>query len=258
MASTQTPGGVPRDGVSGGPTPDAEAPDSPEARERAQAWRRSARRERERAAGREPAREPYSGIAPASIAARAFAAHADNVRDYAIFLMDPDGIITFWGEGARLIKWWTKDEAEGSHLRLLYPAGGSEDGTAEEHLRQAAERGEYTGEGQRVRSDGSTFWAGITLTALRDEDGTLLGFAKTTRDLTARRAADGLLQAAAEAAEAAREAAESASIAKSGFLATMSHEIRTPVNAILGYLTLLDLEIDGPLTEQQRLDRKSV
>ncbi len=147
---------------------------------------------------------------------------AENVRDYAIFLMDPNGIITFWGEGARLIKWWTRDQAEGGHLRMLYPAGGSDDGTAEAHLRAAAERGEYTGEGQRIRSDGSTFWAGITITALSDDAGTLLGFAKVTRDLTARRAADALLQAAAEAADAARADAVAASAAKSGFLAAVS------------------------------------
>jgi PAS domain S-box-containing protein len=249
MASNDTPGDVPRDGVSQATVFDDT--DAPEARERASAIRRGRGRERQRAEAADT-RAPYAGIAPGSVAARAFAALADNVRDYAIFLMDPDGIITFWGEGARLIKWWTKDEAEGAHLRLLYPAGGSEDGTAEGHLRQAAERGEYTGEGQRVRSDGSTFWAGITLTALWDDSGTLLGFAKVTRDLTARRAADGLLQSAAEAAEMARAAAESANIAKSGFLATMSHEIRTPINAILGYLELLDLEIGGILTVDQR------
>jgi PAS domain S-box-containing protein len=225
---------------------------SSEDEERMEALRRGERMERLRAAGEAPVRTPFAGKAPASVAARAFAALAENVRDYAIFLMDPDGVITFWGEGARLIKWWTKDEAEGGHLRLLYPSGGSEDGTAEEHLRAAAERGEYTGEGQRIRSDGSTFWAGITLTALWDEDGTLLGFAKVTRDLTARRAADALLQTAAQSAEAARLEAESASNAKSGFLATMSHEIRTPINAVLGYLELLNLETDGPLTEGQR------
>lgn len=215
---------------------------APEERERAAAWERGEARERARAAGGEPARGAYTGLARADVAARAFAALAENVRDYAIFLMDPAGVITFWGEGARLIKWWTKDQMEGAHLRLLYPAGGAQDGTAEEHLQSAAERGEYTGEGQRIRSDGSTFWAGITVTALRDEQGTLLGFAKVTRDLTARRAADALLQAAAEAASAA----------KSGFLATMNHEIRTPVNAVMGYLELLDLEIDGPLTPGQR------
>ncbi|MES2524798.1 MAG: ATP-binding protein [Gemmatimonadota bacterium] len=223
-----------------------------EGRERLDARRRAATRETQRAAGLEPLRGTYTGRARASVAARAFAALADNVRDYAIFLMNPHGVISFWGEGARLTKWWTRDEAEGGHLRLLYPDGGAEDGTAEEHLRQAAESGEYTGEGRRVRSDDSTFWAGVTLTALRDTSGNLLGFAKVTRDLTARRAADALLQSAAEAAEGARVAAEAANAVKSGFLATISHEIRTPVNAILGYHQLLELEIDGPLVDRQR------
>jgi PAS domain S-box-containing protein len=89
---------------------------------------------------------------------------------------------------------------------MLYLDGGSEDGTAEDHLVAAAEHGESVSEGRRVRSDGSTFWAGVTLTALREADGTLLGFAKVTRDLTARRAADATLLAAAEA-ERARAAA---------------------------------------------------
>jgi len=215
--------------------------------ERIEAIRRGEERERTPPDQRAHVRHGIGGVA-----ARAFAALAENVRDYAIFLMDPSGTIIYWGEGARLIKWWTKEQAEGGHLRLLYPSGGAEDGTAEEHLRQAMARGEYSGEGQRVRSDGSTFWAGITLTALRDDAGTLLGFAKVTRDLTARRAADSLLQAAATAAESARADAVRASTAKSGFLATISHEIRTPLNAILGYHDLLDLEIDGPLSPGQR------
>ena len=225
------------------------AGDSPEEHERDAVWRR------DEAAGQEQLTTPVSNVAieaRGGVAMRVFAALADNVRDYAIFLMDREGVITYWGEGARLIKWWTKAQAEGSHLRLLYPPYGSQDGTAEAHLREAAERGEYTGEGQRVRSDGSTFWAGVTLTALWDDAGTLLGFAKVTRDLTARRAADALLQTAAEAAESARRDAVAASSAKSGFLATMSHEIRTPINAVIGYHDLLDLEIEGPLTPGQR------
>jgi PAS domain S-box-containing protein len=131
----------------------------------------------------------------------AFAALAENVRDYAIFLMDPDGIIRFWGEGARLMKRWTRREAEGGHLRMLYPDGGADDGTAEDHLRDAAAHGESVSDGRRVRGDGTTFWAHITLTALRGDDGALLGFAKVTRDLSAQRAAD-------EARDVARQASE--------------------------------------------------
>jgi PAS domain S-box-containing protein len=104
--------------------------------------------------------------------------------------MDPQGVIRYWGEGARLMKRWTKAEAEGAHLRMLYPEGGAEDGTAEAHLRDAVAQGEYVGEGHRVRSDGSTFWAHVTLTALTARDGALLGFAKVTRDATARRLAE--------------------------------------------------------------------
>jgi len=228
-----------------------------ETQEREAACRRAEERERERAEGRGPARDPDSGFAQPDVAARAFAALAENVRDYAIFLLDPDGIITFWGEGARLMKWWTKDQAEGAHLRLLYPDGGSEDGSAEAHLDESARLGEYTGEGSRIRSDGSTFWAGVTLTALKDEQGTLLGFAKVTRDLTARRAADAVLQGARDEADRARHAAETASRTKSSFLATMSHEIRTPLNAILGYHELLEMDVGGSLTPVQRgyLDR---
>jgi PAS domain S-box-containing protein len=118
---------------------------------------------------------------------------AENVRDYAVFLMDANGIIRCWNEGARLMKWWTRQQAEGAHLRLLYKDGGSEDGTAEAHLQTAAQTGEYTGEGNRVRSDGSTLWAYTVLTALRDVEGRLVGFAKVTRDFTARRAVEAAL-----------------------------------------------------------------
>jgi PAS domain S-box-containing protein len=223
-----------------------------EDRERIAAWRRGETSTRGPDADAAPTVEGVATDARAAAAGRAFAAFAENVRDYAMFLMDPSGTITFWGEGARVMKGWTKREAEGAHLRLLYPAGGSDDGSAEAHLAWAATHGEYSGEGQRVRADGGSFWARVTITALRDAAGALLGFAKLSCDLTAQRAADALRLAAAAATDEARAQAEAASTAKSGFLATISHEIRTPVNAILGYLELLALEVAGPLTADQR------
>lgn len=147
----------------------------------------------------------------------AFAALAENVRDYAVFLMDVNGVIVYWGESARLLKWWTKEEAEDAHLRLLYPEGGSEDGTTEEHLQQAADLGEYVGEGQRVRGDCSTFWAHVTLTRLLDGEGKLVGFVKMTRDMTARRAVEMAVSLANEAQtthERARAMAQEAQAAQ--------------------------------------------
>jgi PAS domain S-box-containing protein len=186
-----------------------------ETREREAAFERGRMRRRGEGAKWQTIREEVRASNPA------FAGLAESVRDYAIFLMDPDGVILYWGEGARLIKWWTLEEAEGAHLRLLYPDGGSDDGTAEEHLVQSARDGEYTGEGCRMRRDLSTFWAHVTLTALRDPAGELFGFVKLTRDMSARRATEAALAASASAhsdrdravsranaAEAARDLAE--------------------------------------------------
>jgi PAS domain S-box-containing protein len=245
------------------PTRDGAERKAREAQERDAARRRGEARQHARAAARTAARvaaeaaeaagAPTRRIERRAVRAseRAFPSLAENVRDYAIFLMDPDGVITYWGEGARLMKWWTVDEAVGGHLRMLYPDGGSEDGTAEAHLVAAERTGESVSEGQRVRSDGSTFWAGVTLTALREADGTLLGYTKVTRDLTARRAADAALLATGEA-EQARVTAEAASAARGQFAATMSHEVRTPITAVLGYADLLADGVAGPLTGEQR------
>jgi PAS domain S-box-containing protein len=182
---------------------------------------------------------------------------AENVRDYAIFLMDVDGIIRCWGESARLMKWWTKQQAEGAHLRLLYPDGGSEDGTAEGHLESAAEIGEYSGEGHRVRSDGSTFWAYVTLTALRDHTGALVGFTKVTRDFSARRAVESALQRERPAVpDAERLLAEANRIKQ--MVANLSHELRTPLNAIAGSVALLERQSHAEdRTHLERLQRNS-
>lgn len=179
---------------------------------------------------------------------------SENVRDYAIFLLDPRGVIQCWGEGARLMKWWTKEQAEGAHLRLLYPDGGSEDGTAESHLAKAAETGEYTGEGHRVRSDDSTFWAYVTLTALRTPDGQLVGFTKVTRDFSARRAVEAALHAERQTAPEAHAALEEVNRLKR-VMAHLSHELRTPLNAIVGSIALLERQTGATDPERANIER---
>ncbi|MDQ1833802.1 bifunctional diguanylate cyclase/phosphodiesterase [Massilia scottii] len=107
-----------------------------------------------------------------------------GIRDVAVFLMDPHGYITVWNRGAQDMKGYTADDAIGSHLSLLYTEQDRERGWPRHNLAKAAEMGFYSEETWRKRKDGSLFWAHVALTALRGDDGQLLGFSKITMDLT--------------------------------------------------------------------------
>jgi PAS domain S-box-containing protein len=171
-----------------------------------------------------------------------------NVRDYAIFRLDADGRVASWNAGAEAIKGYRPDEIIGSHFSAFYTPEDVAAGRPARALEIAARMGVYAEEGWRVRRDGTTFWASVVITALRSADGTVIGYAKVTRDLTERRAAQ--QRAIADARRVGE--AEAASRIKSEFLAVMSHELRTPINATIGYAQLIDAAIGGPVTEQQR------
>jgi PAS domain S-box-containing protein len=114
----------------------------------------------------------------------------DNVKDYAIILLDKEGKVLTWNAGAERLKGWKANEIIGQHFSKFYPPEDIAKGKMERELKVASEEGRFEDEGWRVRKDGSRFWANVIMTALRDKDGNLVGFGKVTRDLTAPREAE--------------------------------------------------------------------
>jgi len=110
-----------------------------------------------------------------------------GVKDYAIFMLNPQGIVQTWNAGAAHIKGYSAQEIIGSHFSRFYPPDAIKRGLPETELRGATMQGRFEDEGWRIRKDGSRFWANVIITAVRNESGHLLGFSKITRDLTERR-----------------------------------------------------------------------
>lgn len=155
------------------------------------------------------------------------------VAEYAIFMLDQNGFVITWNEGAQRIKGYTAEEIIGKHFSTFYTP---EDRAAKKPTRalgRAEREGTFKGEGWRVRKDGTRFWASVVITALRDDTGDLRGFAKVTRDITDRHQEEERLR------EYAREMAE-LERAKAQFLDLAAHELRAPLTLISGYNSMLE------------------
>lgn len=162
----------------------------------------------------------------------------NSANDYGIFMLDTEGRVLSWNEGAHHITGYEAEEIIGQHFSRFYPAEDIAAKKPQLELRLATETGRFEEESWRLRKDGSRFWASVIIAAVRDDQGQLRGFSKVTRDMTEKRKAeerDRLLIRE----QAAREQAENANKAKDQFLAVLSHELRTPINTIVGWAYLL-------------------
>jgi PAS domain S-box-containing protein len=162
----------------------------------------------------------------------------EGVRDYAIFLLGPDGRVASWNAGAERIMGYHADEIVGRHFSAFYPPEDVAAGKPDRELAAALAEGRFEDEGWRLRKDGSRFWADAVITPLRDTEGRPAGFVKVERDLTERRAAEERARELA-GARAAHAEAEAASRRKDEMLRMLAHELRSPLAPILTALPAL-------------------
>jgi PAS domain S-box-containing protein len=172
----------------------------------------------------------------------------DSVKDYAIFMLDATGHVATWNAGAERINGFRAEEIIGRHFSQFYPEADVKAGKCEMELAGATRDGRFEDEGWRIRKDGSTFWANVVISAVRDRHGNLVGFSKVTRDLTERKRL--------EEERAARLAAEQSSRAKDEFLAMLGHELRNPLAPILTAIQLLKLRGEEAVKEHEVIERQ--
>jgi PAS domain S-box-containing protein len=203
-----------------------------------------------------------------------------EVKEYAIYMIDTNGVILTWNEGGQRLKGYTPEEAIGQHFSIFYTPEDITAGKPANALKIAAAEGRFADEGWRLRKDGTRFWASVALTALHDRNGRVWAFGKVTRDMSERKETEEALRKQAEQLRAeiverriaeqqlldARQQLETrvqertaelsevneqlaqANRLKDEFLATLSHELRTPLTAIVGWVQMLRA---GGLTEAQ-------
>lgn len=153
----------------------------------------------------------------------------DGVKDYAIIMLSPEGIITTWSAGAEKMKGYKADEMIGRHFSCFYPDEAIKNHHPEQGLFIANAEGRYEEEGWRVRKDGTQFLAHVVIRPLRSHEGNLIGYAKITRDLTESKKIERI---------------------KNEFISMVSHELRTPLTSIHGSISLLTEQISGAQTSE--------
>jgi PAS domain S-box-containing protein len=156
----------------------------------------------------------------------------ENARDFAIFMLDEEGRVVSWNQGAERVTGYSEQDIVGEPGALLFTPEDRANLVPDDELRRAAESGRALDERWHMRKDGTRFWASGVLTVAQDANGVRRGFVKVMRDQTERKETDARLQEALRSARQLRARAEGANRAKDEFISTVSHELRTPLNTI--------------------------
>jgi PAS domain S-box-containing protein len=163
----------------------------------------------------------------------------DSVKDYAIFMLAPDGTVMNWNPAVERIMGYKAGEIIGRHFSCFYPPEKMAGKFPELQLGMAAEKGRVEDEGWHVRKDGSRFWANVIITAVRNSQGELIGFSKVTRDVTARKEAAARIQKLNEELKSRAELLEAANKELESFSYSVSHDLRAPLRHIHGFVEIL-------------------
>lgn len=165
-----------------------------------------------------------------------FRSMVQGVKDYAIFMLDPQGYIQSWNTGAEYFKGYKSEEVIGKHFSIFYTSEDVDRRHPQYELEVAKSGGRYEEEGWRIRKDGSRFWANVLITRVNDSVGGLLGFSKVTRDLTERKKAEeALKKSKLELEQRVLERTmdlEKAIRVRDDFLSIASHELKTPLTSL--------------------------
>ena len=185
----------------------------------------------------------YSGLLPLLI---------DSVVEYAIFALDADGYVVTWNIGAERLKGYRSEEIIGQHFSRFYTDDDIQAGRPAHELEVATTEGRVEDEGWRVRKDGSQFWANVIITALRRPDGSLEGFGKVTRDLTARKRSEDVMRSLLEQERHAADRLRQLDRLKSEFVTMVAHDLSSPLTVVMGFVDTLLGRWDGIDDSQKR------
>ncbi|SFG30721.1 PAS domain-containing sensor histidine kinase [Pontibacter chinhatensis] len=169
----------------------------------------------------------------------------EGISDYAIFMLNPQGIVISWNQGAENIKGYKAEEIIGKHFSAFYPEEANQRNYTEYELSRALQDGRFEDEGLRVRKDGSTFWANVLITPVYNSEKQLIGFSKITRDLSEKKKNEDLMRKNKELHRINTDL--------DNFVYTASHDLKAPISNLEGLFSLLKYDLGSDLDKHQEV-----